>query len=757
MALIYPVLADAPEPEEGSEPDFAELAADLSDQWLVEVAVGEDGDDACFGPLAARMAWDLAVEIVDKRPGVDGVGRAALRRRAGRHDHRAVRGRLRCCVRGRRGPARRATGRRPAAGAAARLGEKNGSWALRVSRPACCAYGRRGVHAVGDRVVEEQLTGEHGRPVEVHLEVQVRGAGRVPAGVDGRELHRRRRRRSTWVPRRKRSGVGRRRFLVPVLVRARRAARPGPARRPAKPGVDALARRTARGRRPRSPRGCRRRRARPGRRGRSGVPGRPSRMSLRTACASNQVGPAMVSGVRGQVPAPSSRSTGRAAGERPTCGTGGRRRARARCVAVRAAGRCRPRAPRPGRSARRRPGRSGGRVSHRSPAALAPLGRGAAARRRASCPCRGRGRPRSRRAASPNSRSSTSSIRLANRAASCCVLPTPPGNRLSPVKTWTPASSGPRQTSAMLPGVCPRRWITSSVCPPTVTVSPCSTGPRAPAPAGRRRRRRARRSSRRSPRRPRGSARWWSQCPCVVTTVRSVGVADQRAQRLRLGGRVDQQRLAARGVAQQVGVVRHLAHGELADGQAGQFAHVAPGRRPRRRRCTARRSSRTPIGKCRRPPLRSSAWTLAELPTLLRLAVGTVGLPATEIARLRALRRGDGGRRRPRPPGPHRRGRRADRRLPGRPPRGRARRGARRRHRAHPVRAAAGRRADRGQGQRRRRRRGLHRRVAGRQRPPRDRATTRSSPGCARPARSSSASPGCPSCASTARPTARAR
>ena len=68
MSLIYPVLADAPEPAEESEPAFDELAADLSDQWLVEVAVGEDGDDACFGPLAAHMAWNLAVEIVDKRP-----------------------------------------------------------------------------------------------------------------------------------------------------------------------------------------------------------------------------------------------------------------------------------------------------------------------------------------------------------------------------------------------------------------------------------------------------------------------------------------------------------------------------------------------------------------------------------------------------------------------------------------------------------------------------------------------------------------
>jgi hypothetical protein len=68
MALIYPVLADAPDPDEDSAPDFAELASDLSDQWLVEVALGEDGDDACFGPLAAHLAWDLAVELNDKRP-----------------------------------------------------------------------------------------------------------------------------------------------------------------------------------------------------------------------------------------------------------------------------------------------------------------------------------------------------------------------------------------------------------------------------------------------------------------------------------------------------------------------------------------------------------------------------------------------------------------------------------------------------------------------------------------------------------------
>jgi len=69
MALIYPVLADAPDADEEALPDFAELAADLSDQWLVEVAVGEDGDEGCFGPLTARAAWDLAVGVDQRRPG----------------------------------------------------------------------------------------------------------------------------------------------------------------------------------------------------------------------------------------------------------------------------------------------------------------------------------------------------------------------------------------------------------------------------------------------------------------------------------------------------------------------------------------------------------------------------------------------------------------------------------------------------------------------------------------------------------------
>jgi hypothetical protein len=68
MALIYPVVADAPEPEDGTDPDFSELATDLSDAWLVEIAVDDDGDDACFGPLTARAAWDLAIDVDERRP-----------------------------------------------------------------------------------------------------------------------------------------------------------------------------------------------------------------------------------------------------------------------------------------------------------------------------------------------------------------------------------------------------------------------------------------------------------------------------------------------------------------------------------------------------------------------------------------------------------------------------------------------------------------------------------------------------------------
>jgi hypothetical protein len=62
---------------------------------------------------------------------------------------------------------------------------------------------------------------------------------------------------------------------------------------------------------------------------------------------------------------------------------------------------------------------------------------------------------------------------------------------------------------------------------------------------------------------------------CVVTTVRrSASPMSARSASGSAAG-VDEQCLAARGVAQQVGVVRHLADGELADRQAGQFATSA--------------------------------------------------------------------------------------------------------------------------------------------------------------------------------------
>ena len=88
------------------------------------------------------------------------------------------------------------------------------------------------------------------------------------------------------------------------------------------------------------------------------------------------------------------------------------------------------------------------------PAPLAPLGRGAAARRRGSSRCRGRGRTRSRRGAGRRSWLDTSSISCANASASPKVLPTPPGKSESPVKRcgWP---SGSSYSSAIEPGVWP--------------------------------------------------------------------------------------------------------------------------------------------------------------------------------------------------------------------------------------------------------------------------------------------------------------
>ena len=97
----------------------------------------------------------------------------------------------------------------------------------------------------------------------------------------------------------------------------------------------------------------------------------------------------------------------------------------------------------------------------------------------------------------------------------------------------------------MLPGVCPRRCTTSRVYSPTVRVSPCPTvrwtadgQVGGVGGVGHRH----------------GSGRLddVGQGPVVVpVAVRGddgpqVGVADQRAERLRIGGRVDEQCIAAR-------------------------------------------------------------------------------------------------------------------------------------------------------------------------------------------------------------------
>ena len=189
---------------------------------------------------------------------------------------------------------------------------------------------------------------------------------------------------------------------------------------------------------------------------------------------------------------------------------------------------------------------------------------GAGARRRGSCRCRGRGRPRSRRAAcrKPLLDVVDQRWRTGRRPAGCC--PTPPGNRLSPVKTWVPASSGPapdqRDAARRVPAQVDHleRLVADGH---RVAVLDRAADR---APAGRRRRPGARRSRAPVASTTSGSARWWSQCPCVVTTVRTSASPISAQQRLGLGGGVDQQRLAGGRGAQQVGVVRHLAHGQLA-------------------------------------------------------------------------------------------------------------------------------------------------------------------------------------------------
>ena len=74
-----------------------------------------------------------------------------------------------------------------------------------------------------------------------------------------------------------------------------------------------------------------------------------------------------------------------------------------------------------------------------------------------------------------NTRVLTSSMSWV-KSPGCHVFPTPPGNRQSPVNNWvTPPVAGPFRASAIDPGVCPRRWMTSNVSSPICTVSPLAS------------------------------------------------------------------------------------------------------------------------------------------------------------------------------------------------------------------------------------------------------------------------------------------
>lgn len=69
MPLIYPVAEDTPD---DADPAFEDFADDWSQTWVVEIDTDheheEEGDYVRLGPLAPQQAWDLAMEIEDKRP-----------------------------------------------------------------------------------------------------------------------------------------------------------------------------------------------------------------------------------------------------------------------------------------------------------------------------------------------------------------------------------------------------------------------------------------------------------------------------------------------------------------------------------------------------------------------------------------------------------------------------------------------------------------------------------------------------------------
>jgi DNA-binding transcriptional ArsR family regulator/uncharacterized protein YndB with AHSA1/START domain len=119
----------------------------------------------------------------------------------------------------------------------------------------------------------------------------------------------------------------------------------------------------------------------------------------------------------------------------------------------------------------------------------------------------------------PNRRSLTSSSNELKSAGEL-VLPTPPGNSESPVNTCGASASAPpaSYSTARLPGVCPRRWMSDTEQSPKVSTAPCSarwptwTGSSS-ASAGC--------ATTTAPVRvcTSGKACQWSACRCVVTMV----------------------------------------------------------------------------------------------------------------------------------------------------------------------------------------------------------------------------------------------
>jgi hypothetical protein len=70
-----------------------------------------------------------------------------------------------------------------------------------------------------------------------------------------------------------------------------------------------------------------------------------------------------------------------------------------------------------------------------------------------------------------------------------------------------------------------------------------------------------------------GSARWWSQCPCVVTTVRTSASA-MNARSASGSAAASISSASPESGPQQVGVVGHLADRQLADRQPRQLPDV---------------------------------------------------------------------------------------------------------------------------------------------------------------------------------------